>query len=66
MTCVLNSTCASMRVSSGLCLQGGHRGVNANQAGCLTGPSQHRQILEQQKHYQCVETNQNKVVYYPL
>ena len=41
-------------------------GVNANQAGCLTGPSRHRQILEQQKHYQCVETKQNKVVYYPL
>lgn len=47
-------------------------GVNANQATCLTGsslppgPLRHRQILEQQKHSQCVETKQNKVVYYPV
>lgn len=47
-------------------------GVNANQASCLSssrlprGPSRHRKILEQQKHYRCVETKQNKVVCYPV
>lgn len=48
-------------------------GVDANQAGCLTGRrlppehSRHRQILEQQKHQQCVEAKKKKkVVYHTL